>query len=141
MKDAASEVKVVTAIQPQTASGESVDINGITIDRLGYEGAVFACQIGNAGGDVAPTRFGVTFKVQHKSGETDWVDVAGKTFTVSGETVASESTVGGEINVDLKGCARYVRAVVTPTFTAGTNPNLDICSTVVLGEAQVGPAT
>ena len=141
MKDVASEVKVVTAIQPQTASGESTAINGITVDRLGYEGAVVACQVGNAGGDVAPTRFGVTFKVQYKSGETDWVDVSGKTLTVSGETVASGATAGGEINVDLKGCARYVRVVATPTFTAGTNPNLDICSTIVLGEAQVGPAT
>lgn len=141
MKDVASEVKVVTAIQPQTASGESVAIEGITIDRLGYEGAIVTCQIGNAGGDVAPTKFGVTFKIQHKSGETDWVDVAGKTFNVSGESDASDSTVGGEINVDLKGCARYVRAVATPTFTGGTNPTLEICSTLVLGEAVVGPAT
>lgn len=137
MKDVKSEVKTVTAIQPQLASGESTAINGTTIDRLGYEGGVYACQIGNTSG--APTKFGITFKVQEKSGETDWVDVSGKTYTVSGETVASQSIASGEINVDFRGRARYTRLVATPTFTGGSSPGVEVGAVLVLGEAQVTP--
>jgi hypothetical protein len=138
MKDIKSEVKVLTAILPQVASGESVAINGFTIDRLGYEGGVYSCLVGNTSG--APTTFGVTFKVQEKSGETDWVDVSGMTYIISGETVAQQGRLSGEINIDFKGCARKTRLVATPNFNGGSSPKVEIGAVLVLGEAQVEPA-
>lgn len=137
MKDISTEVKTLTAILPQVASGESVAINGFPIDRLGYEGAVVGCLIGNTSGD--PTKFGVTFKMQHNSGEEDWADVAGYTYTVSGESTVNQARLSGEINVNLKGFARNVRVVVTPTFTGGSSPSIEIGAVIVLGEAQVQP--
>ncbi len=137
MRDIAHEVATKTAIFPQVASGEATAIDGITIDRNGFYGAIFAVGLGNTSG--APTRFGITFKVQQKSGETDWVDVSGKSITFSGETVANQGRLSGEINVDLKSLARYIRCVATPTFTAGTTPKVEIAATVVLGEASVEP--
>jgi hypothetical protein len=137
MKYTGSEVKSLTAIMPQVASGEAAAINGPTIDRMGYQSAVVACQVGNSSG--TPTRFGVTFKVQHKSGESAWADIASQTYTFSGETVATQNAIG-EIDVDLRGCGRYVRCVATPTFTAGSTPLIQIGAIIVLGEAEVGPA-
>jgi len=138
MKEVTSEINTLIAILPQVLSGESVAVNGPTVDRKGYQSAVCSVQVGNVGGDAAPTRFGVTVKVQEKSGETDWVDVSSKSVTFSGESVATMAQ-RGEIAVDLRGCARYIRAVATPTFTAGTNPALAISADWVLGEASVVP--
>jgi hypothetical protein len=131
------QVKTVTALQVQVASGESVAINGFTIDRIGYHGGIYACQIGNASGD--PVSFGVNFRVQEKSGETDWVNVSGMSLSVSGETLASENKLTGEINMDFKGCGRYTRLVATPNFNGGSSPKVEIGAVLVLGEAQVLP--
>jgi hypothetical protein len=143
MKDCASEIKTLTAIKSQVASGEATAINGNTIDKLGFESGVFALQVGDTTG--TPTRFGITFKVQESSGETaaaiatNWADVSGMTKTYSGETVATQGDLGGEINVDFKPLGRYVRCVATPTFTAGSSPKINIGAVVVLGEAKVVP--
>lgn len=137
MRNLSSEVKAsYIAIQPQVLSGEATAVNGPTINRRGYQGAVLAVQIGNTTG--TPTRFGVTFKAQEKSGETDWVDISGATKTFSGESVATQNQAD-EITVDLKGIARDIRAVCTPTFTAGTNPKIEVAATWILGEAAVEP--
>jgi len=143
MKDLASEVKTLTAIKSQVASGEATAINGYTIDKLGFESAIFALEVGDTTG--TPTRFGVTFKIQESSGESavavaaNWADVSGMSKTYSGETVATQGDLGGEINVDLKPLGRYVRAVATPTFTAGSSPKINLGAVVVLGEAKVTP--
>ena len=56
MKEVGADVKGLMAITPQVASGESTDINGITIDRLGCESGVFCVEVGNVSG--TPTSFG-----------------------------------------------------------------------------------
>lgn len=143
MKDCASEIKTLTAIKSQVASGEATAINGYTIDKQGFSSGTFAVQVGDTTG--TPTRFGITFKVQESSGETaaainaNWADVSGKSLTYSGETVATQGDLGGEINVDFRTLGRYVRCVATPTFTAGSSPKINIGATVVLGEAAITP--
>ena len=137
MRNLGSEVKAsYVAIQPQLASGEATAINGPAVNRRGYQGAILVCQVGNTSG--TPTRFGVTFKAQHRSGETDWIDISGATKTWSGETVATQNQQD-EIDVDLKGIAVDVRAVCTPTFTAGSSPKIEVAASWVLGEAAVEP--
>jgi hypothetical protein len=143
MKDLASEIKTLNAIKTQVASGESVAINGYQIDKLGFESAIFAVQLGDTTG--TPTTFGAVFKVQESSGETaaaiatNWADVSGASITFSGESVANQGRLSGEINVDLKPLGRYVRAVAKPNFNGGSSPKVNLGAIVVLGEAKVTP--
>ena len=137
MRNLGSEVKAsYVAIQPQVLSGEATAVNGPSINRRGYKGAVLVCQVGNTTG--TPTRFGVTFKAQERSGETDWVDISSATKTFSGETVATQNAQY-DVNIDLKGVAVDIRAVCTPTFTAGSSPKIEVAAAWVLGEASVEP--
>lgn len=136
MKDVASEVKTLTAIKPQVASGEATAINGVTIDRKGCNSGVFSVAVGDSTG--TPTRFGITFKVQSKSGEESWADASGQTKTFSGETSVT-SNQQYMLPSDFRALGRYVRLAATPTFTAGTNPNIQIAAVVVVGEASVAP--
>ena len=136
MKDVASEVKTLTAIKPQVASGEGAAIDGYTINRKGCSSGVFSVQVGDASG--TPTRFGITFKVQHKSGEESWADASGQTKTFSGETSVTTNQQY-MIASDFRALGRYVKLVGTPTFTDGSSPKIQIAATVVVGEADVVP--
>ena len=136
MKEVGAEVKGLMAIKPQVASGEVTDINGITIDRLGCESGVFGVEVGDATG--TPTRFGVTFRVQNKSGSESWANVSGMSYTFSGETVASENA-HHDIDVDFRTLGRYVRLVANPTFTAGSSPAVQIAAVCIIGQAAVTP--
>ena len=143
MKDCASELKTLNAIKSQVASGESVAINGYQIDRSGFESAIVAVQIGDTTG--TPTTFGAVFKVQESSGETaaaintNWADVSGMSITFSGETVANQGRLSGEINLDLKPLGKYIRCVATPNFNGGSGPKVNLGAVVVLGEARIVP--
>jgi hypothetical protein len=139
MKDLASEVITYRGIQVQAASGEATTINGFTIDRRGFETAICHVEIGNTTG--APTRFGVTFQVQERSGETDWVNVSGVSKEFSGATTAVIHQQKEAIAVDLRSLGRDVRVNATPTFTAGTTPTVEIAAYWVLGGANVMPPT
>jgi hypothetical protein len=136
MKNVAGEVKTAMAILPQVASGEATAINGLTVNRRGLESAILEVELGNASG--SPTRFGVTFKVQEQSGESSWADVAGYSKTFSGETSVTQAT-RYQMAVDLRPLGTNIRAVATPTFTAGSSPKVQIAAIWVLGEAAVAP--
>ena len=137
MKDVASEVKTLTAIKPQVASGESAAIAGYTLDRKGCNSGVFSVAVGDAVG--TPTRFGITFKVQSKSGEESWADASGQTKTFSGETTVLVVNQQYMIPSDFRALGRYVRLVATPTFTAGSSPKIHIAAVCVIGQASVSP--
>lgn len=143
MKDLASEIKTLNAIKTQVASGESTAINGYQIDRKGFESAICAVQLGDTTG--TPTTFGAIFKVQQSSGESaaaiasNWSDVSGMSITFSGETVANQGRLSGEINLDLKPLGRYIRVVATPNFNGGSSPKVALGAVVVLGEARITP--
>lgn len=140
MKELSSEVRTFTAIQAQVLSGESVAVSGQPIDRRGFEGGVISCVTGNVGGDVNPTRFGVTFKLMESDSETTgYTAISGATLTYSGTPAACANRLSGEINVDLRDKKRYIMAVAEPTFTAGTNPTLEVAAVVVLGQASITP--
>jgi len=137
MRNLGSEVKAsYVAIQPQLASGEATAINGPAVNRRRFRGAILVCQVGNTSG--TPGSFRATFHAEERSGETDWIDISGATKTFSGESVATQNQQS-EINVDLKGVAVDVRAVCTPTFTAGSSPKIEVAASWVLGEAAVEP--
>jgi hypothetical protein len=133
--DLASNIKTVAALQPQLLSGEGAAVYGPAIDRKGYEAAVIAVQSGTPSG--SPANVGIVVKMQTKSGETDWVDVADMTTTISGEGQIPHID---EIDYDLKSSSRYIRAVATPHFTEGSSPKIELAATCVLGEPRVKPA-
>lgn len=141
MKDVGSEVKTYMAIKPQVASGQATAINGYTINRRGCESGVFSVQVGDATG--APSEVGVTFKMQHQSGQEGWTDVSGVTYTFSGQVTAgimgTGSLLSGQIAVDFRNCAEYVRLVATPSFANGSSPKIQIAAVCVVGQAGVVP--
>lgn len=129
--DIGAYIKPVVGFFPQ-ASGAAT-INGASIDRNGFYSAV----LHGATGAVTGTPTGQTFdlKLQDSAdGSTGWADISGAAIT----QITAVSTAG-EINVNLTGAKRYIRAVGTVALTGGTTPTLQVAATVVLGGAVVKP--
>jgi len=135
-------IKSVTAFTPRAISGEVAE-SGNTIDRKGYNSAVFTLVVGDYTSD--PSAIDVACALQTKSGETDsWqdaLDVDGSVITtrISGE-VSNVRLAQSEINVDLRSLQRYVKLTVAADFTGGTSPTLFFASTASLGEPSISPA-
>jgi len=126
-----AHVKVVKGIAPQAAAAGTV--NGVTIDRLGFESCVVHVSTGAVSGE--PTAQTVDVKLQDSADGTTWADLPG--------AVVSQITAGdaeAEADIDLRGARRYIRAVATVAFTGGTTPNIQLAATVVLGGARERPA-
>lgn len=112
--------------------------NGSAIDRLGYESAQLVVQTGAVTG--APTSFTVDVKLQDSAdGSTGWADYTapGASAVAAIATMTAADTTA-KANVDLSGAKRFVRAVGTVGFVAGTTPTALNNCVLVLGGA-VGP--
>ena len=102
MKDLKNNVKLVTAIEQQAATG---DVTGETIDRTGFEGVTVAFNVEEAAGDFA-------VKLQDSPNGTVWTDVdASLVLGTQGQQVVEGEWktlgyVGGE---------QYVRGFATHT--------------------------
>jgi hypothetical protein len=131
--DLGSVINTKIALQSQLLSGEATAVYGPSIDRLGYEGAVVSVVSGTPSG--SPSNVGIVVKLQHKSGEVDWVDVSAATTTISGEAVPHKH----EIEQPLNSIYRYIRAVATPHFTGGSSPKIEVAAVCVLGGAKIEP--
>lgn len=139
MKQVDSEVRTLTALKPQSVSGQSVDIAGYTIDKAYFESCVFSILVGETSG--GPTNFSTTFRVQDSADASTFADVAGATFAiVSGQLTGYRPMLySGEIAVNLKGCSRYIRLVAKNSFLAGSSPSIALGAVCVLGESKVMP--
>lgn len=136
MKLTSSEIKTGLAIEPQVTADSPVAINGVEIDRKGYDSIVITCLTGQTDG--SPTAQSHVFKIQSSSTSgSGYADVSNGTPNV---TITADST-GSEINLDLRAEARYLRVVCTPSFTGGTTPNIEVAASYALGEAKYKPAT
>lgn len=146
MDNTAGAVKTTVAFTPRAMSGE-VAMSGVVIDRKGYESAVFTLTAGNY--TSTPTAINVECKVQHATAEsgsfTDVTDLTDSTTPVIHTHVSGEVTSvreqTQELAIDLKPCSRYVKLVVTPDFTGGSDPTLFFGATVTLGDPTIRPAT
>lgn len=140
-----NQAKTLTAIFPQAISGESVDIAGPVIDRLGFESGKLAVNMGTVEG--TPTRFGVTFRLQ----EADtfggsYTDIDGASIMFSGTPAVlnlQPARYSGEVpvNFNQKMTKRFIKAVAKASFLAGSSPKVYVAATMVLGEASVTPVT
>jgi len=140
MKDTGGELLTKRAMSPQAISGSSA-VNGVAIDRKGFESGVFTIASGAAGG--TPTSFSMAIKVQHADASNFATPVDVTTAQNNDGAVTATITAidsEAEVNVDFRKLKRYVRVVVTPTFVGGSSPDLLVASSVALGECYINPA-
>ena len=125
-------VKLVTGVAPANSAAGAV--NGAAIDRLGYESCVLRANTGAASG--SPTVQTIDAKLQESDdGSTGWADITGAAVT----QIAADATAA-EVDVDLSGVKRYIRAVRTTAFTGGISPAWPNSVEVVLGGPVEVPA-
>lgn len=118
--------KVIAGIAPKAQPAG--DVNGNVIDRLGFFDAVVHLAVGAATG--TPTAQGAALKLQtgDAADGSDMADVDGVPIAA----LTADNTQS-QLNVDLNPLKRYIRAVVTTSFTGGTSPTLPVAVTVALG--------
>lgn len=133
-KKLAEKTKLVAGIAPAARTAGAA--NGTVIDRLGFLDAVVHLRAGAASG--SPTAQGVALKMQHGAA-ADGSDMA----DVSGAAIAALDADNEEaqLDIDLSGYKRYIRAVVTTSFTGGSSPAIPSAVTIALGGADVEPVS
>jgi hypothetical protein len=106
-------------------------VTGAAIQRVGasfrYDSGQLVVGTGAATG--SPTGISVAGKLQDSAnGSTNWNDV-------SGTAISPVIVENGEakVNVILRGCQAYIRAVVTPSFTGGTSPTIPVAGIMIMG--------
>lgn len=131
-KKLGESTKVVAGLNPVGLAAGSV--NGLIIDRLGFDDAKVHLKVGAATG--TPTAQGVSLKMQtgDASDGSDMADVANDTIAA-----LTADNAEGSLNVDLSGYKRYLRVVATVTFTGGTTPAIPVSVAVALGGSNVIP--
>ena len=119
--------KLVIGVAP--AVRVAGNVNGVIVDRIGFLDAVVHLGLGVVAG--APSVQGVALKLQTGAvvDGSDMADVTGATITA-----LTADSLQSELDVDLSGYKRYVRAVVTTTFTGGTAPSIPVAE---IGRAHV----
>lgn len=126
-----------TALNPQTVSGSSA-VNGNIIDRLGSTGGLLTLQYGATANTPTGTQLAVI--VQHGDA-ANLSDAATYVTVASLGTTSTNFTAGDAANYDInfEGAKRYVRVVVTPTFTGGSSPNILLAASLGLEDKDVEP--
>jgi hypothetical protein len=111
-------------------------VNGAAIQRVAsgdtYLGAILHLKVGAATG--SPTGQSVVAKLQTSAdGSTNWTDITGAATAA----ITADNGVA-QVSVNLGGALTYIRAVVTPTLTGGTTPNIPVIATVFLaGDSEI----
>ena len=141
LTDIGSHVNPVGSVWPQAISGSS-DVNGAnTFDRVGtttnehYLSGVLVLNVGATTG--TPTTFSVACRLQDSADNSSFADIA----TAVAVTAVTTANTTATVAFNAKGLRRYLRAVVTPTFSGGTSPTVLVSASLVMGGAAVVPAT
>lgn len=132
-KKLGESTKLVNVLRPQAQAAGAV--NGVVIDRLGYEDAKLIVSAGAVAG--APTAQTLDGKIQHGD-QADGSDMADAGFAIAQITAANADK---ELIVDLAGLKRYIRFVSTAGFTGGTTPTILASATIALGGAKEIPVS
>ena len=131
-KDIGAFIKAQAGINPQDSAAAT--INGGAIDRQDFDSCVLHAAAGAATG--APTAQTVDAKLQDSpDGTSGWADIAGAAITQ-----ITADNAQAEVDIDLSGAKRYIRAIVAVGFTGGTTPTIPVAATVVLGGGRELPA-
>lgn len=126
-------------VQPYTS--------GDAIDREGYLSAVLGVSLGAATG--TPT--GITVKVTFTECDTesgsytpvaDKLVVLDKTTDDTGAVTIDADPAGNQllnVDLDLVGCKRYIKATVSQSYTGGSSPSVTATCALALGDAREEP--
>lgn len=127
------------AYDPQLVSGSTI-LTGNIIDRLGASSGHLAIAFGATTGTPTGTQLAVI--IQH--GDAANLSDAATYVTVASLGSASANFTAGTVNayeINLEGAKRYVRFAVTPTFTDGTSPKVNLAATLALDDRNVDAAS
>lgn len=140
-KNIGAYIKPIMSIPPTNqVAVAAFGLEGAAVDRMPavgkqFDSCVFLLQRGTTSSNPDPHT--VTAKLQHSDIEADgptWEDIAGTTLGPLGE-----NNTEAQVNIDLTGAKRYIRAVATVAFTGGTTPAIPVVASVVFGGAKELP--
>ena len=138
LRDLGNMIASQVTISPQTigATG-SASVDGVGVDRLGYESAVFVFNNSAVKAiTTIPTGITITCTVQESSDNSTFTAVSG----YSEECVVTNTYTQTEIEVaDLKGFKRYVRGYMSYGSVGGSGDFIVVSATVVLGSPTEYP--
>lgn len=110
-------------------------INGVIIDRLGYQSAILELIWAASSG--TPTTATAAVSIYYNSTSS----TSGATKLVDLETALNVKTAGyKQYDLDLSAADRYVYAVVDITYADGTTPKNIVAASLVLGDKSSQPA-
>ncbi len=141
--DLGSYVKSKLAIIPvqvTAGTGTELDVNGPSVDRIGYRAGVLVCPVSAT--LAAANTFTVSAKVQDSAtGTSGWADFGSPTNNLVLTGAADGSTESGllELNLNLTTAKRYIRAVITGTLSAAETDTARAAGAFVLSGAAEKP--
>lgn len=114
------------------ASRAAGTTNGTGIDRQGLNSCTLFVQTGASSG--TPSAISLACKLQESSDDASadaYADITDAAITA----ITAVNTYA-QVDVDLTGCERYVRAVMTPAFTGGSSPEILSSAAIIFGGAD-----
>jgi hypothetical protein len=141
--NAYDDVHNVTTLVPQSVTGASA-VDGVSVDTQGYENAKLHVYAAEASGSPSAASLAVTLQ-ESADGSTNWTNALDNTNTVIGFTLTGLQAAAGVNAARVEGLnlnrKRYLRVVVTPTFTGGTSPAVLAYGELIFGGTQQYPVT
>lgn len=145
-KDVGHQLKCSVGI---VATNEAAGtINGTGVDRMaqgsreGFDSCVLFGQCGAASG--TPTTQAVDFKLQDSADNSSFADLSAAVQLESGTSSLTQQVADSgsqQLNINLRPCRRYIRAVCTVAFTGGSTPKIPVSATLILGGSHHTPPT
>jgi hypothetical protein len=137
------DVHQVSSIIPQSVTGSSA-VDGVAVDTLGYDNAKIHVYAAEASGSPSAASLAVTLQESATSGGT-YANALDNTGTVIGFTLSGLQAAAGVSAARVEGLnlnrKRFLRVVVTPTFTGGTSPAILAYGEIVFGNSLQDPVT
>lgn len=129
--------KVVPMLLPTITPLSAGDENGLVIDRVNFLSGVFGLAVGAASG--TPTSFTVSVRLQtgdlsNGTDMADFIPCQQATVISSADLIADDTF--NFTNADIIGAKKFIRAVVTVAFVAGTTPAIPVNAFLALGDPE-----
>lgn len=130
-KNVGALIKAVTSVEPQSATAS---VNGGGIDRY-LHNMPQSCDLHTIAGAVggAPSAVSVQAKIQDSADNSTFADYKYDGTNVAQGTAVTAANTEDNTSVDLTLARRYIRVVLTISFTGGTSPTVLVCGEAIFG--------
>jgi len=137
------DIRNVSSIIPQSVSGSSA-VDGVSVDTSGYDNAKVHVYSAQASG--SPSAASLVVTLQESVDNVNWTNALDNTGVVIGFTLSGLQAAAGVNQARVEGLNlnrhRYLRVVVTPSFTGGSSPAVLVYGELIFGGgAQQLPIT